>query len=439
MNWRIKPSPPPVGVLSVPGDKSISHRVAMLAALADGTSHVRSFLTSSDCLNTLTAMSALGAGITRKGTEVEIKGTDGKPQPPTTDLDMGNSGTAMRLLTGLVAGFPVRTRLFGDASLNTRPMRRILDPLALMGADILAEGAEGRAPLVIQGSTLTGIEYRLPVASAQVKSCILLAGLRAEGITRIIEPVASRDHTERLLRAMGLPLTVSGNAISLTGTSGQPLKIPARNWSIPGDISSAAFWFVAAAIRPGASVTVRNLGLNPSRTALLDVLRAMGAAIEIGPLREADWEPQADVTVIGSQLRATEICGSAIPNLIDEIPILCVAAAFAEGTTHVRDAAELRVKESDRIESTAAMLRAAGIAVETRPDGLSVTGGSSIRGAAFDSFGDHRIAMAAAVLAMAAETSSTISDVACVDASYPEFAAHLAQLAPDSIETVSTP
>jgi 3-phosphoshikimate 1-carboxyvinyltransferase len=417
----------------VPGDKSISHRIALLAALAQGTSRVRGFLDSEDCLHTLDAMACMGAGVRRDGTSVEIDGTHGVLRSPPHDLDMGNSGTGMRLLTGLLAGFRVKARLFGDASLSSRPMRRILEPLDRMGAKIHAEGPDGRAPLVVHGSTLDAIDYVLPVASAQVKSCLLLAGLGARGTTRITEPLPSRDHTERMFRAMGLPLAVDGPVVSLVGTGGAALAIPARDWSVPGDISSAAFWLVAAAVRPGARVTVRNLGLNPSRTAFLDALRNMGANIEIGPVRDVDWEPQADVTVVGGQLHGTEIRGAAIPNLIDEIPVLCVAAACAQGATRFRDAAELRVKESDRIETTAAMLRAAGVDVATCGDGLDVQGGAAIRGSDVDSHGDHRIAMSAAVLALSASSPTTIRDTACVATSYPAFAEHLLALAPGAL------
>lgn len=435
MNWTVRPAPPVTGSLVVPGDKSISHRVALLAALADGTSRVEGFLDSEDCLHTLDAMAAMGAVVRRDGASIEIDGTGGTLRSPSHDVDMGNSGTGMRLLTGLLAGFPVQARLFGDASLSSRPMRRILDPLRLMGADVRAEGPDGRAPLAVCGSTLTGIEYILPVASAQVKSCLLLAGLRAHGTTRVIEPMPSRDHTERLFRALGLPLTVEGATVSLVGTSGAAPAIPARAWSVPGDISSAAFWLVAAAVRPGARVTVRNLGLNPSRTAFLDALRAMGARVEVGPIRDADWEPQADVTVTGGPLHGTDIGGAAIPNLIDEIPVLCVAAAFAQGTTRFRDASELRVKESDRIETTATMLRAAGVTVRTCKDGLDVHGGAPVKGCGVESHGDHRIAMAAAILALNASSPVSIHDTACVATSYPAFADHMNNLAPGALAT----
>lgn len=434
MNWTVSPSPSLSGALAVPGDKSISHRVALMAALAGGTSRITGFLDSEDCLNTLASMRALGADVRRDGTAVTIRGTGGHLKSPAGDLDCGNSGTGMRLMTGLLAGFPLSARLVGDASLCSRPMRRILDPLGTMGATVRAEGADGRAPLRIDGRNLRGIDYTLPVASAQVKSCLLLAGLRAQGTTRITEPVPSRDHTERLFRALGLPLTVEGRTVSLTGTDGVPPVIPSRDWSVPGDISSAAFWLAAAAILPGSRVTVRNLGLNPSRTAFLDALRAMGADVVLGALRDTDWEPQADVTVVGgAPLHGTEVRGAVIPNLIDEIPVLGVVAAFARGTTRFRDAAELRVKESDRIETTAAMLRVAGVRVDTHPDGLDIEGGATVRGGTVESHGDHRIAMAGAVLALAATAPVEIRDTACVATSYPAFSHHLQTLAPGSL------
>ncbi|MGI6495235.1 MAG: 3-phosphoshikimate 1-carboxyvinyltransferase [Kiritimatiellia bacterium] len=429
MDWIIHPLPALRGTLGVPGDKSISHRLALISALARGRSLLHGFLDSEDCLHALDAVAALGAGVRRHGTTVEIEGTAGALRSPAGDLDMGNSGTLTRLLAGLVAGFPVTVRLFGDASLQSRPMRRILDPLRRMGADIVAEGGGERAPLRIRGGTLDGIAYDSPVASAQVKSALLLAGLRARGTTRIREPAPSRDHTERLFHTLGLPVVREGLQTTLQGSGGLAPELPAREWHIPGDPSSAAFWVVAAAAMPGAELTVRNVGLNPTRTAYLDVLREMGAAITVSSLREAEWEPQGDVTVHGSKLRGVEIGGARIANLIDELPILAVAAAAAEGVTHIRDAAELRVKESDRIETVARMLRAAGVEVETFPDGMAIQGGATIRGGGvIESAGDHRIAMAGAMLALRATSPVTVRGTGCVATSYPGFAAALHSL-----------
>jgi 3-phosphoshikimate 1-carboxyvinyltransferase len=422
MDWRIHPLPVFNGTLRVPGDKSISHRMALMSALARGRSVLHGFLGSEDCLHALDAMQALGAGIRREGTTVEVQGADGKLRTPGHDLDMGNSGTLTRLLAGLAAGFPVDVRLFGDASLQSRPMRRILDPLRRMGADVVAEGREGRAPLRIRGGPLKGLAYVSPVASAQVKSALLLAGLRAHGATRIREPAPSRDHTERLFRALGVPIDCEGLQVTLQGSGGGALDLPAREWQIPGDFSSAAFWLTAAAAAPGASVTVQDVGLNPSRTAYLDVLREMGASITLSPLRVAEWEPRGEVTVHGTELRGVEIGGARIANLIDELPILAVAAAAAEGVTRIRDAAELRVKESDRIETVARMLRAVGVEVETFPDGMAIHGGAKIRGGGvIESFGDHRIAMSGAVLALRATEPVTVRGATCVATSYPGF------------------
>jgi 3-phosphoshikimate 1-carboxyvinyltransferase len=426
MDWIIHPLPAFRGTLRVPGDKSLSHRLALMCALARGRSRLLGFLDSEDCLHALDAMAAMGAGVRRHGTTVEVEGTGGTLQTQAGDLDMGNSGTLTRLLAGLAAGFPVTVRLFGDASLQSRPMRRILEPLRRMGADAVAEGPGERAPLRIRGGTLDGIDFDSPVASAQVKSALLLAGLRARGTTRIREPAPSRDHTERLFRALGLPITREGLQATLQGSGGRAPDLPAREWRIPGDPSSAAFWVAAAAANPGADLTVRGVGLNPTRTAYLDVLREMGAEIAFSPLLEAEWEPQGDVTVRGSALRGVEIGGERIANLIDELPILAVAAAAAGGVTRIRDAAELRVKESNRIETVARMLRAVGVEVETFPDGMAIQGGAAIRGGGvIESAGDHRIAMSGAMLALRATGPVTVRDTACVATSYPGFEAAL--------------
>lgn len=431
MDWHITPVARLQGTIAVPGDKSLSHRLAMLCALARGRSELSGYLDSEDCLHALDAMAALGAGIEREGTRVRITGTGGRLRTPDVPLEMGNSGTLTRLLAGLVAGYPVEVRLQGDASLQSRPMRRILDPLVRMGADAVSLPGNGCAPLRIRGGSLTGIAYTLPVASAQIKSAILLAGLRARGTTRVVEPAPSRDHTERLLAALGLPVRRDGPAVEVDGSDGTPLDIPARDWPIPGDPSSAAFWLAAGAALPGSEVTVRQVGLNPTRCAFLDVLREMGASIEVSALREIAWEPQGDVTVRGAVLQGIEIGGARIANLIDELPVLAVVAAAARGTTRIRDAAELRVKESDRIATTAAMLQACGVPVETRDDGLDVVGGAVIRGGgAIESHGDHRIAMAGAMLALRATAPVTIRDTACVATSYPGFTEGLRALRP---------
>lgn len=435
MDWLIHPHPFVFGSLRVPGDKSISHRAALMASIGTGVSTLHGFLDSEDCLNLLSALVQLGAGVTREGATVRITGMQRTPLAPRKPLDCGNSGTAMRLLSGLVAGLPVACELTGDASLLRRPMNRIIEPLSWMQADIEALGGEGRAPLRIRGGGLHGIDYVMPVASAQVKSCLLLAGLRAHGRTVLTEPAPSRDHTERMFAALGLPLQRLGNRIELEGAGDRQPEIQAADWTIPGDFSSAAFWLVAAAVTRNSRVMLQRVGLNPRRTALLDVLRRMGADIQLSSQGGQEWEPYADITVSGAKrLRATTVCGSEIPNLIDEIPILCVAASFAEGETRILDAAELRVKESDRIATTLACLQAFGVPCTDLGDGLSVRGPSRPRGGGrASSYGDHRIAMAAAVLALTADSPTRILDVDCVSTSYPGFRRHLRQLTPDCL------
>jgi len=417
------------GTLSVPGDKSVSHRLAMLAGLARGTSSIENFLCSEDCLCTLEAVRHLGAGVERDGTTVRVTGTGGRFRAPDGPLDMGNSGTGLRLLAGLLAGQSFEAELTGDASLRSRPMGRIADPLKAMGADIRLHGERGCAPLRIRGGRLTGIRYALPMASAQVKSCILLAGLYARGRTEVVEPKPARDHTERVLRAMGVDVRVDGPAVSIPdGSPGTGPALAARDWRVPGDFSSAAFWLTAAAAMPGAAVTVRGVGLNPRRTAFLDVLERMGAAVEQENLRDAG-EPCGDVTVRGGPLRGTVVEGMEIPNLIDELPLVAVAGALASGETAVRDAAELRVKESDRIATVAACLRRFGVRVTEREDGMTVAGGAPLRGGIdLDSAGDHRVAMAMAVLGLFAAGPVRVLDTACVATSYPGFWEHLEQL-----------
>lgn len=419
------------GRVTVPGDKSISHRIAMLAALSHGVSTVHHFLRAGDCLSTVQAMEALGARSSFNDDDsLSIEGTGGKLMEPAGPLDLGNSGTSIRLLAGLVAGFPVTVEMTGDASLRARPMQRIREPLERMGAGVELLGPGGCAPVRIRGGRLRGIEYRLPVASAQVKSCVLLAGLLAEGRTVVVEPAPTRDHTERILQTLGVPLETRGGTIALEGGNGRLPHWPARAWRVPGDFSSAAYWLVAAAIHPGKSVTVPQVGLNPRRTALLDVLRRMGAVVAVAPSAAGPAEePCGNITVTGQALRGTEIGGDEIPNLIDELPLVAVLGACAEGRTVIRDAAELRVKESDRIASMATNLRALGVPVEEQPDGMILQRAERVGGAHnLRSFGDHRIAMAMAILALRAAQPVTLSQVACVDTSYPEFWAAIRSL-----------
>ncbi len=417
------------GSVRVPGDKSISQRVAMLAALADGTSKVTGYLMGEDARSTLSAMEQMGAKAEFKDGALYITGVAGKLQQPAEPLDMGNSGTGTRLLAGIVAGSGVEASMIGDDSLSSRPMGRIRHPLELMGASIGLTGQRGTLPMMIAGGNLKGIGYLLPMASAQVKSCVLLAGLFAEGKTTVIEPRPTRDHTEKLFQALDIPIEINGLEISVEGSGKDGVHFKARDFTVPGDFSSAAFWIVAVAARPGAELVIENVGLNPRRTALLDVMKRMGADIDV-TVTEAKGDPIGNIKVRGAQLKGTVIEGDEIPNLIDEIPILCVAGALAEGKTDVRDAAELRVKESDRIAEMVKNLRLFGVQVEEKEDGMVVTGPNTpvTPDAVIDSHGDHRIAMSAAILNSFATGPLTIDKVGCVDTSYPEFWQHFEQL-----------
>jgi 3-phosphoshikimate 1-carboxyvinyltransferase len=416
-DWKIKKAPPIRAEITVPGDKSISHRSIMLAALANGPSKITGFLPSEDCLSTMKAFQQLGVEIERlDDTTMVVHGTRGKFKSPEADIDCGNSGTTMRLLSGILAAQPFRSRLIGDPSLSKRPMKRVIEPLTKMGAKITAEGEGGRAPLVIQGGELKAIHYTSPVASAQVKSAVLLAGLFARGTTQVTEPEQSRDHTERMLawhvahpRREGLTVSVIG------GTT-----LESRDFDVPGDISSAAFWMVAAAASRGSLLQIKNVGLNPTRAGILPVLIRMGAHVtEV--VDSADGEPRGTIEIRGGQLKATTIEGKEIPNVIDELPILAVAGALADGRTIIKDAQELRVKETDRIAAVARNLRAFGVEVIEYDDGMKIQGGCALHGADVASDGDHRIAMASAILGMFAEGATTIRDTDCVATSYPGF------------------
>ena len=436
-DWKIEKAPAIHAEMTVPGDKSISHRAIMFAALANGRAEITGFLPGEDCLSTMKAFQQLGIPIERTDeTTVIIEGKRGHFTAPSGDIDCGNSGTTMRLMCGILAAQPFRSRLTGDASLSKRPMKRIIDPLTQMGAKITAEGEKGSAPLVIEGGPLKGIEYTSPVASAQVKSAVLLAGLFAKGTTTVTEPVLSRDHTERMLAWHLVRPRRNGLSVSVSG--GQTLE--SRDFAVPGDISSAAFWLVAAAAHPGSHLLIKDVGLNPARTGVLAVLIRMGAHVsEI--VENAECEPSGTVEVRGTKLRATVIAGAEIPNVIDELPILAVAAALAEGRTIIKDAHELRVKETDRIAAVATNLRAFGVLVDEKEDGMEIEGGAKLRGATVESFGDHRIAMAFAILATFAEGASHIRDTACVDTSYPGFYEMLHKLAkpePSEIPVISS-
>lgn len=413
------------GQLRVPGDKSISHRAVMLGSLAQGVTEVEGFLTGEDCLATMKAFQAMGVRIEKTGpTALSITGA-GKAglSAPKKALDLGNSGTSMRLMAGLMAAQKFSSTLTGDASLSRRPMARVVEPLRLMGASIATTEGQ-RSPLTIAPvEQLNGIRYQSRVASAQVKSCLLLAGLYAQGVTEVLEPEASRDHTERMLAAFGVRVEASVGRAAVQG--GQMLK--ATNIRVPADISSAAFFMVGAAMTPGCEITLTDVGVNPTRTGIIDVLRQMGAEIELLNPREFGAEPVADIRVRGARLRGTAIGKELVAAAIDEFPIIFIAAAFAEGETIVTGAEELRVKESDRIQSMCDGLQTLGIDALATADGMRITGGR-MHGGVVDSKGDHRIAMSFAIAALHAEQPIKILDCANVNTSFPGFA-ELAQSA----------
>ena len=418
MIQTVTPPPSLRGEIAVPGDKSISHRALLFNAMARGTARVEGLLRAGDVLSTMRCLRSLGVRIDDdvSGT-VTVEGCAGRGfSAPAEVMDAGNSGTTMRLISGLLAAQPFASAITGDASLRRRPMRRIIEPLCLMGAAITGADGDTHAPLAIRGGGLHGIRYRMPVASAQVKSCLLIAALYAEGETVIEEPAATRDHTERMFRAMGARVRTDGTHVSV-----EPGELRAVEVRVPGDISSAAFWLVAAAIHPDADLTVRNVGVNPSRTGILDALRAMGASLEVTPVADASGEPVADLRMRSSHLRGTVVRGDLVPRMIDELPLLAVAGACASGQTEIRDAEELRAKESDRIQTTTGELRKLGAAVEELPDGMIVQGGTALRGAVCESHGDHRIAMAMAIAGLRAGGETAIDDAEAVDISYPQF------------------
>jgi len=407
------------GSLAVPGDKSISHRALMLGGIARGTTRINGFLDSADCRATLEALRALGVRVERPGAgEILVSGAGpGGLRASALALDMGNAGTAMRLFMGLLAGQPFDATLVGDESLMRRPMERVAKPLRLMGARIDTE--EGHPPVRIHGSTaLRAIDYLLPMASAQVKSAILLAGLHANGLTRVTEPAPTRDHTERMLQAFGVELERRGPTVSVRG--GQTLR--GTVVSVPGDISSAAFFIVAGCLAANAGLTIRGVGVNPTRTGLIDMLRLMGAAIDIKPLLGAGAEPMADITVRAAPLHGVVVPEHLVPLAIDELPVFFIAAACARGETLVTGAAELRVKESDRLAAMAAGLTAVGVQCELLPDGLRIQGGG-LRGGRVHSHGDHRVAMAFAIASVRATAPIEVEDVANVGTSFPDFPA----------------
>lgn len=404
------------GAVTVPGDKSISHRAVMFGALASGDTHITGFLMGEDCLSTISCFRQMGVKIDVSDDEVVVHGAGMHGlQEPSELLYTGNSGTTTRLLCGILAGQPFRSVLSGDASIQKRPMGRIIKPLREMGANI--DGKDGNlCPLTVSGSELHGITYTLPVASAQLKSAILLAGLFAEGETTVIEPAPSRDHTERMLRGLGVDVRTDGNVITLT----PPEQLTAVDVAVPGDISSAAYFLVAGCIVPNSEITIRNVGINPTRTGILDVLRDMGADIELVNCTD-DVEPVCDIIVRSSRLHGTRIGGDIIPRLIDELPVIAVAAAFAEGETVICDAQELKVKESNRIAAMVSELSKTGCDITETEDGMVIRGGKPLHGAQFACYADHRVAMSMAVCALACKGDSVLEDPDCVAISYPTF------------------
>lgn len=410
------------GRIRVPGDKSISHRALMLGAIAEGETQIQGLLLGEDPRSTAACFRALGAEISELNTElVTVKGIGlGNFREPVDVLDAGNSGTTMRLMLGLLASHPGRFfTVTGDSSLRSRPMSRVVKPLQQMGAQIWGRKDNTLAPLAIQGQALQPIHYHSPIASAQVKSCILLAGLNTEGKTTVTEPALSRDHSERMLRAYGAELSIDPDTNSVTITGGA--KLYGQTVIVPGDISSAAFWLVAGAIVPGSDLVVENVGVNPTRTGILEALELMGADIQLENQREVAGEPVADIRVRSGGLKSCTIAGDIIPRLIDEIPILAVAAVFAEGTTIIRDAQELRVKESDRITVMAQQLNKMGAKVTELPDGMEIIGGTPLVGAEVDSYTDHRIAMSLAIASLNATGTTTIHRAEAAAISYPNF------------------
>lgn len=406
------------GDLTVPGDKSIGHRALIFASVAEGKSRIFNLSGGGDNARTIQAFKDLGVQIKEEGESLAVNGRGWSGLRRSANvLDCGNSGTTMRLLSGVLAGRPFASTLDGDASLRQRPMQRIINPLSQMGAQILSRNGRGTAPLMIRGGALRGIHYVMPIASAQVKSAVLLAGLQAEGKTVVEEPERSRDHTEVMIRAFGGRVETECTAVSVAG----PQKLTAVDVRVPGDISSAAFYLVGAAAIPGSDLLIRGVGCNPTRSGVIDVLRRMGASVESVHEREEGGEPVCDLRVRGGRLRGVEIGPEMAARTIDEYPVLSVAAALADGVTTISGAEELRHKESDRISVMTKALKNLGVGVEERDDGMKIEGRQRLMGARLETYGDHRIAMALAIAALCSEGGVEIDDSACVDISFPGF------------------
>jgi 3-phosphoshikimate 1-carboxyvinyltransferase len=417
MQKRIVPARSISGSITLPGDKSISHRYALISAIAEGPSRIRNYSTGADCHSTLGCVRALGIQVEENGTEVTVHGRGlGGLRAPSADLDAGNSGSTIRMISGILAAQNFRSRIFGDASLSRRPMQRIMRPLAQMGARIHAR-EDKFPPLEIEGAPLHAIDYAMPVPSAQVKTCVLFAGLFADGSTSVTEPVRSRDHTEIALREFGADLTTDRLKITVAGHP----KLTGRELTVPSDLSSAAFFIAAALLVPGSDLTIRGVGLNPTRSALLDFLGGMGASIGVPGLESVNGELIGEIHVRHSALRGGVIEGGLTAAVIDEIPVLAVLGAATEEGLTIKDAGELRIKETDRIKTVVDNLRRMGVAAEESPDGMHIPGRQKFNAAAIDSFGDHRIAMAFAVAGLAAAGETTINEAEAASVSFPEF------------------
>ncbi|WP_100407222.1 3-phosphoshikimate 1-carboxyvinyltransferase [Bacillus solitudinis] len=413
------------GTIRVPGDKSISHRAVMFGAIAEGTTTVEGFLPGEDCLSTIACFQKLGVNIEQDGERVTIegKGWEGLEEPSDI-LDVGNSGTTTRLMLGILATRPFHSVVIGDDSIAKRPMARVTNPLRKMGAEIDGRNEGNFTPLSIRGGQTKGITYQSKVASAQVKSCLLLAGLQSEGTTSVTEPALSRDHTERMLEAYGVTVTREGLTVSVEG--GQALK--AQHIVVPGDVSSAAFFLVAGAIVPNSEITLQGVGLNPTRSGIIDVLKLMGASLKLTNETMVGGEPIADVTIKTSELHGIEISGDLIPRLIDEIPVIAVLASQANGTTIIKDAEELKVKETNRIDTVVSELTKLGVSIQATEDGMIINGGALLKGATVNSYGDHRIGMAMAIAGLIAEGDVTIERSDAIAVSYPSFFEHISLL-----------
>ena len=414
------------GTVRVPGDKSISHRGIMLGSLAKGDTEIQGFLMGADCISSIECFKRMGVGIDTYSDTVIVhgKGLHGL-RPPFGVLDVGNSGTTTRLMSGILAAQSFSSKIDGDASIRTRPMRRVIKPLSLMGADIESENGNGCVPLIISGRKLHGVHYNTPVASAQVKSAILFAGLYADGETTVTEPSCSRNHTELMFKAFGADIHSEGNTVTVKPAE----ELTAQLVQVPGDISSAAYFMVAAAITENSEITMKNVGINPTRDGILKVLTMMGADYDVRVKEHVEIEPCADITVRSSSLTGCEIGGDIIPTLIDELPVIAVLACFAKGQTVIRDAEELKVKESNRIDIMVENLKAMGADIEATDDGMIINGGKPLHGAEVDSYKDHRIAMSMCVAAMNADGDTTLKDAHCVKISYPHFYEDMLRLA----------